>query len=226
MSERTAHARRLFQGIAPQYEWMGPVLSFGQDPRWRRALVGSIAQQRGSLVLDVASGTGLVARALEREGYRVVRLDPSEPMLRVGGPEPPPVLGRAESLPFEDGSFDALSFTYLLRYVDDPRATMRELARVVRPGGTIASLEFHVPAAAWALACWRLYTRRVMPAAGRLVSPAWEHTGTFLGPSIEAFWDDHPFEEQLGWWEDAGIGGRRWRTYSNGAAIVQWGIRG
>jgi demethylmenaquinone methyltransferase / 2-methoxy-6-polyprenyl-1,4-benzoquinol methylase len=225
MSTRTRHARRLFAGIAPEYEYMGRVLSFGQDPRWRRFLVSRVDAPAGSLVLDVASGTGLVARELARRGYRVLALDPSEEMLRSGRPSGPRIIGRAEELPLRDASVDALTFTYLLRYVDDPAATMRELARVVRPGGAIASLEFHVPPAAWARAAWRTYTREVMPLIGLAVSAEWESTGRFLGGSIESYWKTNPLGEQLEWWRVAGVGGVRHRTMSNGAAIVIWGRR-
>jgi len=225
MSTRTTHARSLFAGIAPEYEWMGSMLSFGQDPRWRRFLVRRIDAPTGARVLDVATGTGLVARALTERGYRVTGLDPSEPMLRSGPPAGPRVAGVAETLPFADASFDALTFTYLFRYVDDPAATMVELARVVRPGGAIASLEFHVPSAGWARAAWRAYTSGVLPVIGAIVSPAWSQTGRFLGPSIQTFWRTHPLEEQLGWWNGAGIGAVRTRTMSNGASIVMWGSR-
>jgi len=115
--------------------------------------------------------------------------------------------------------------TYLLRYVDDPAATVRELLRVVRPGGTVASMEFHVPRAAWARAAWRLYTRKLMPVIGGLVSPAWAHTGRFLGPSIEGFYRDHPLPAQVEWWLAAGLEGVHVRTMSNGAAIVIAGTR-
>ena len=96
--------------------------------------------------------------------------------------------GEAERLPFADGEFDALTFTYLLRYVDDPSQTMRELARVVKPGGRIASLEFAVPPSAIAHALWVLYTRVGLPALGRLVSRDWYEVGRFLGPSISGFY--------------------------------------
>jgi demethylmenaquinone methyltransferase/2-methoxy-6-polyprenyl-1,4-benzoquinol methylase len=224
---RTRHARAMFAGIAPQYGAVGAVWSFGQDPRWRRFLARRIAPPRGGMVLDVASGTGLVARALlrERPDLRIVAIDPSREMLEAARPRRrlTRVRGRAEELPFPDASFDGLTFTYLLRYVDDPAATMRELARVVKPGGSVASLEFHVPKARWARACWRIYTRRAMPPIGRVVSPAWARTGRFLGPSIERHWTAHPLDEQLGWWDRAGLDEVRWRTLAFGAAIVMWG---
>ncbi len=225
MSTRTRHAEALFAGIAPEYEWMGSVLSFGQDPRWRRWLVSRVDAAPGAFVLDVASGTGLVARALAARGYRVIALDASERMLRSGEPAGPRVVATADTMPFGDAGFSALTFTYLLRYVDDPAATMKELARVVAPGGVIASLEFHVPAVGWARAAWRPYTRYVMPLVGSIVSPAWAATGRFLGRSIDGYWLAHPLREQLGWWEQAGIVPVHTRTMSNGAAIVTWGVK-
>jgi demethylmenaquinone methyltransferase / 2-methoxy-6-polyprenyl-1,4-benzoquinol methylase len=225
MTTRTRHAQALFEGIAPEYEWMGGVLSFGQDPRWRRFLVGRVDAPRGASVLDVATGTGLVARALAARGYRVTGIDASEPMLRSGEAAGPRVVALAESLPFGDAGFAALTFTYLLRYVDDPAATMKELARVVTPGGVVASLEFHVPGARWARSAWRPYTRHVMPLVGSIVSPAWASTGRFLSRSIEEHWRVHPLQEQLGWWDAAGMGSVHTRTMSNGAAIVTWGLK-
>src|SRR5947209_5212715 len=133
---------------------MGALLSFGQDPRWRAALVDAIDPGPGQRILDVATGTGLVARALAARGAEVVGLDQSEDMLaraKESLSQTPRlaalitfVRGEAERLPFPDASFDALSFTYLLRYVDDPAATMAELARVVKPQGRIAMVEFAV----------------------------------------------------------------------------------
>jgi demethylmenaquinone methyltransferase/2-methoxy-6-polyprenyl-1,4-benzoquinol methylase len=225
MTTRTRHAQTLFAGIAPEYEWMGGVLSFGQDPRWRRFLVGRVDAPRAASVLDVATGTGLVARALAARGYRVTGLDASEPMLRSGEAAGSRVVALAESLPFGDAGFAALTFTYLLRYVDDPGATLEELVRVVRPGGTVASLEFAVPSGL-AYPAWWLYTRLAMPAVGRLTSHAWYEVGRFLGPSIEGFWTRYPIEAQMRLWRDAGVGAVRWRRMSLGGGIVLWGVKG
>ncbi|MGH2678946.1 MAG: class I SAM-dependent methyltransferase [Actinomycetota bacterium] len=233
--DRTRFARRLFAGIAPQYERMGALLSFGQDERWRRFLVSKTNAMPGSLVLDVAAGTQLVSRALAaRRNVRVVALDQSEPMLRAGS-EPNGlagleeqialVLGQAERLPFGDGTFDAVTVTYLLRYVEDPAAIVRELARMIRPGGSIAMLEFHVPAAPLARAGWWLHTRLVMRLLGAAESPAWASTAAFLGPNISKFVSHHPLEEWVGWFQGAGIRHVRSRSFLFGSAVVLWGVK-
>ena len=213
---------------------MGAVLSFGQDPRWRRFLVSRVHAIPGSWALDVATGTGLVARELARGNVRVVGLDQSEEMLSgaarsIAGTAFADrirlVLGRAERLPFADEAFDAVTFTYLLRYVDDPAATVAELARVLRPGGVMASLEFHVPDEAWVRAGWFAYTRGVMPVVGSLVSPAWQRTGRFLGRSVSEFYERFPLPVQVRWWQEAGMRRVRTRAMGAGAGIVTWAVK-
>jgi demethylmenaquinone methyltransferase / 2-methoxy-6-polyprenyl-1,4-benzoquinol methylase len=235
MSERTHHARSLFAGIAPQYERMGSVMSLGQEERVRRFMVSKVNAIPGSFVLDVASGTGLVARELAaRKNVRVVALDQSPEMLRSGRAVDRearlddrifPTLGQAERLPFPDGTFDSVTFTYLLRYVDDPAATLRELARVLRQGGSLACLEFARPDSEWLRAGWWAYTRAVLPMVGALASPAWAGTGRFLGPSISRFYDQHPLAAQVRWWQDAGIGDVRSRPFVGGAWITIRGVK-
>ena len=232
-SDRKRHALELFAGLPRAYDRMGAALSFGQDPRWRRALVSAIGPHPGMRVLDVATGTGMVAFALASKGAEVTGLDQSEDMLagaRRGAAEHPELAGRltfnqgeAERLPFPDQAFDALSFTYLLRYVDDPAATMRELARVVKPGGRIGMVEFGVPESPPLKALWRVYTRIGLPTLGRLVSPAWQNVGRFLGPNIEQF---HAREPDLGaLWQQAGVEQVQTRVMSFGAGIVMSGVR-
>jgi demethylmenaquinone methyltransferase / 2-methoxy-6-polyprenyl-1,4-benzoquinol methylase len=233
-SPRKQHALALFQGLPRYYDRMGALLSFGQDPRWRRALVRAIDPRSGQRVLDVATGTGMVAVALARHSAcEVVALDQSEAMLaaartRVGrdprlAAQISLVRGEAERLPFAEAEFDSLTFTYLLRYVDDRAATMRELARVVKSGGRIGMVEFGVPRAAWVRALWRLHTRVGLPSVGRLVSPAWLEVGRFLGPSIEELRELEP--DLIGLWEAAGIRDVHLREMSFGAGIVMRGVR-
>jgi demethylmenaquinone methyltransferase / 2-methoxy-6-polyprenyl-1,4-benzoquinol methylase len=225
-----ADAPRIFTGIADSYDRVATVLSLGQDPRWRRALVEAIDAAPTDRVLDVATGTGMVAQELhDRFGCSVVGLDQSADMLRMArsrdGVFETIVEGRAEELPFEDGAFDHLTFTYLLRYVDDPAATMRELARVVRPGGRVAMVEFGLPGGAWRPAWW-LYTRIGLPVAGRIVSTNWSSVGAFLGPSIERFYARHRVEAVEGYWRDAGLRHVRVRRMSLGGGVVMSATKG
>jgi demethylmenaquinone methyltransferase / 2-methoxy-6-polyprenyl-1,4-benzoquinol methylase len=222
-------ARTLFAPLGPTYDRYAALLSFGQDPRWRSFLVSRIDAGPRDTVLDVATGTGAVARELlARKRCTVVGLDQSPEMLaeaRRRLPESVTLLeGRAEALPFPDGAFDALTFTYLLRYVDDPAAVLRELARVVRPGGTVAGLEFAVPHGVWR-PFWELYVRVGLPAAGRVLSPGWAEVGGFLGPSIRGFYARHPEERLLELWWNAGVRDVRARRLSLGGGIVTWGHR-
>ena len=233
----TAAAREVFTGIAGTYDRVAAVLSLGQDPRWRRALVAAVRARPEDTVLDVATGTGLVgAELVRRYGCRVVGLDQSADMLEAAahrfgnGPvgHGPPlhgpiaaalVRGRAERLPFADGTFDHVTFTYLLRYVDDPPATLRELARVLRPGGRLAALEFGVPRGIWS-PLWWLYTRIALPLAGRVVSRRWGSVGAFLGPSIQGFYRRHPQAAIERYWRDAGLADVRARRMSLGGGVV------
>jgi demethylmenaquinone methyltransferase / 2-methoxy-6-polyprenyl-1,4-benzoquinol methylase len=229
-TERNRAAQELFAPLSDSYDRYARLLSFGQDPRWRTFLVSRVAAAPDDSVLDVACGTGAVALELLRQyGCHVVGVDQSAEMLaearRRLGPRVALHQGRAEQLDFEDGAFDGLTFTYLLRYVDDPAATMRELARVVRPGGRLSMLEFGVPPNPIARAAWEGYVRAGLPLAGRALSPGWRAVGNFLGPSIRAFWRAWPLNRVLELWQDAGIDEVRFRRLSLGGGIVLWGRR-
>ena len=234
LSARSLHARRLFAPLGPTYDRYSKLLSLGQDPRWRRFLVSRIRAGPEHTVLDVATGTGAVAIELvRRTGCSVVGLDQSPEMLAEArtrieaaglGDRIELVEGSADRLPFDDASFDGLTFTYLLRYVDEPAATLRELARVVRPGASVASLEFGVPTGIWRGA-WELYVRAGLPLAGRAISPGWSEVGRFLGPSIRRFAAEHPPERLLALWRAAGFADVHARRLSLGGGLVVWGRR-
>jgi len=211
----------------------GPAKRAGRATGATRATARAAGE---ALVLDVASGTAGVALQLaSRTGARVVGVDLTEGMLRQGqanvagaglGGRIGLVAGQAEQLPFPDASFDALTFTYLLRYVDDPQATLTELARVVKPGGTMASLEFCVPPAAFWRASWVLYTRLILPAGGLLLGgPAWLRVGQFLGPNITGHYRRYPVPWTVEAWQRAGFTGVGTRIMSLGGGLVMWGQR-
>ena len=233
-SPRNRRARGLFAPLGDGYDRWSRLLSLGQDPRWRRFLVSRVRAGPSSRVLDVATGTAAVAIELvRRTGCSVVGLDQSPEMLAAARERVAAagleerielVKGNAERLPFAEGSFDALTFTYLLRYVDDPAATLAELARVVRPGGSAASLEFGLPRGLWRPP-WELYVRVGLPLAGRLISPGWHEVGGFLGPSIREFHERLPLDRLLEAWRAAGFEDVRTRRLSLGGGVVVWGRR-
>jgi demethylmenaquinone methyltransferase / 2-methoxy-6-polyprenyl-1,4-benzoquinol methylase len=235
-ADPNAAARRLFSGLPRRYDALAELLSFGQNRRWRAEMVDHITAPPGGVVLDVASGTaGVAIRLASMTGARVVGTDLTETMLRRGASNLRRdglsdrvrlLVGRAEQLPFADETFDALTFTYLLRYVADPEATVAEMARVVKPGGAVASLEFMVPPRGPLRALWWLYTRLLLPAAGRVFGREWYEVGRFLGPSISGFYRSHPVSAVVAAWEDAGLTDVRVRTMSLGGGIVMWGRKG
>jgi demethylmenaquinone methyltransferase/2-methoxy-6-polyprenyl-1,4-benzoquinol methylase len=228
----TDHAKELFAPLGPTYDRYGSLLSFGQDPRWRRFLVSCVDAGPTDTVLDVATGTAAVALELVRQkDCHVVGVDQSLDMLAEGrrrvtlsaaAKQVRLLEGSADELPFEDVEFDALTFTYLLRYVPDPLATLQALARVVKPGGTIAMLEFGLPRGLWR-PLWELYVRVGLPAAGRAISPGWHEVGRFLGPSIRGFHARHPSLPAL--FREAGIVDVQAKRLSLGGGIVVWGRR-
>ena len=233
-------ARRLFAPLAGRYDRLAEILSMGQNRRWRTAMVehitGPALIDSSGLVLDVACGPARVTRALvEATSAHVIGLDLSESMLRAGVDNIAAVglqdrvgllLGRGEQLPFPDATFDALTFTYLLRYVSDPAATLAELARVVKPAGAIASLEFAVPTAPWWRVAWWFYTRIILPIAGWLTGGrAWFRVGRFLGPSISTHYRKYSVDWTVAEWRNAGIEDIGTRSMSLGGGLVMWGRR-
>jgi demethylmenaquinone methyltransferase / 2-methoxy-6-polyprenyl-1,4-benzoquinol methylase len=229
-------AQDLFTPLPARYDRLAEILSFGQNRRWRRAMVDQIVRAPGKTVLDVASGTAGVATQLARRtDARVVGVDLTEQMLRRGKANVAAgglagriglVAGRAEQLPFPDASFDALTFTYLLRYVADPQATLAELARVVKPGGRVASLEFCVPSSPFWHSAWWLYTRLLLPLGGLVTGGReWLAVGRFLGPSISGHYRRYPVNWTARAWHEAGFTDVAVRPMSLGGGLVMWGTR-
>jgi demethylmenaquinone methyltransferase / 2-methoxy-6-polyprenyl-1,4-benzoquinol methylase len=227
-------AREVFTGLPSRYDRLAALLSLGQDRRWRAAVVRQVAAAGPGRVLDVATGPAGVALAVAgRTGADVVGVDLNEAMLAAGAdavrrPGRPGrvrlAVGRADALPFPDAVFDAVTFSYLLRYVDDPAATVAEMARCLRPGGVLASLEFAVPPrAGWRLAWW-LYTRLALPVAGGLTGgTAWYRVGRFLGPSISRHYRRYSLDDHAAAWRAAGLTEVGVSLMSLGGGLIMWG---
>jgi demethylmenaquinone methyltransferase/2-methoxy-6-polyprenyl-1,4-benzoquinol methylase len=226
-------AQELFDGLPDRYDLLAEVLSFGQNGRWRKAMIGEIVTGAPSCVLDVATGTaGVALQLVERTPARVVGVDLTEAMLQRGQANVVKaercdrvalIAGRGERLPFRDATFDALTFTYLLRYVADPQATLTELSRVVKPGGAVASLEFLAPPNPFWRFWWWLYTRLALPAAGRLAGEEWYRVGRFLGPSISSHYRSYPLPWTVDAWGRAGLVDVGTKIMSLGGGVVMWG---
>ncbi len=232
---RNYQARKLFDGVAAQYDWAPGLFSLFQYHRWRRYLVSRLQAGPDAMVLDLCTGTAGVAMQTARTNQcRVVGVDLSPKMLsraqqnlsRNGlTSQVPLVMGRAENLSFADGCFDAAYVTFLLRYVDDPESTMREVIRVLKPGGRLLSLEFGVPPNPIARVLWHVYTRGALPLAGALVSRGWRDVGAFLGPSISHLSESYPEDKLRELWLRLGILDVRVKHLSLGGAVVMWGTK-
>jgi demethylmenaquinone methyltransferase/2-methoxy-6-polyprenyl-1,4-benzoquinol methylase len=231
-----ADARSLFAPLPARYDRLAEVLSFNQNSRWRSLMVSRVPTG-ANLTVDVAAGTAGVSLALASHspGTRVVGVDLSVPMLREGrrrvgaaaaAARVGLVCGRGERLPLATASADALTFTYLLRYVPDPAATLAELARVLKPGAVMASLEFGVPSGPVWWPSWFFYTRFLLPVFGLITGGVpWWRVGRFLGPNISGHYRKYPVDWTVQAWRSAGFTDVGYRRMSLGGGLVMWGTR-
>jgi demethylmenaquinone methyltransferase/2-methoxy-6-polyprenyl-1,4-benzoquinol methylase len=226
-------AQELFAPLPRRYDLLEAVLSLGQNRRWRSEMIAHVDEVGRGAVLDVATGTaGVALELVQSREVNVIGVDLTVAMLRCGRERVEGagashrvqlVAAQAEQLPVADDSVDALTFTYLLRYVADPAATLRELTRVLKPGAPIASLEFAVPESRFWWAWWWLYTRGVLPAAGYVTGGRpWYRVGRFLGPNISTHYQRYPLRWTMQAWKDAGLVDVQARSMSLGGGLVMW----
>jgi demethylmenaquinone methyltransferase/2-methoxy-6-polyprenyl-1,4-benzoquinol methylase len=174
-------------------------------------------------VLDIAAGTGSITRLLQEKRAKVVSLDQSLQMLgHAVDRGATGVIATAESLPFPDASFDAVTFGYLLRYVHNIEECMTEIARVLRPGGGVGMVEFGRPRGLWRPLWWG-YTRIVLPGFGLIAGQGWYRVGRFLGPSIDDFADRFPPPRLAEAWQGSGFTDVHVARLSLGGGLVMWG---
>jgi ubiquinone/menaquinone biosynthesis methyltransferase len=186
---RKHHVRRLFSTIADRYDLITVVLSYGLDRRWKRHLAGLAGCGPRDRALDLACGTGDIACELAARGASVVGLDVTYRMLqlaRTKAPSMPFICGDMTSLPFRDAEFDIVSTGYGLRNVPDLPLALREIHRVLRPGGTFVSLDFNRPQNAVVRAIYLAYLRIVGGALGWILHRD-PDTYRYIPASIERY---------------------------------------
>jgi demethylmenaquinone methyltransferase / 2-methoxy-6-polyprenyl-1,4-benzoquinol methylase len=211
----------MFDGVARRYDVTNTVLSGGQDRRWRRRTRQCLELRRGQRVLDLAAGTGVSTAELRRSGAVAIACDFSLGMLQAGRANRrrarvPFVAGDALHLPFLDGAFDAVTISFGLRNVADPTAALREMARVVRPGGRLVVCEFSRPTFAPFRFVYLNYLMRALPWIARRVSSNPE-AYVYLAESIRSW----PPQEQLARIvADAGWGEVRFRNLTGGIVAL------
>lgn len=228
-TERRDRVTALFDRIAPRYDLMNDLMSFGLHRwwkavtvRWARAAMGG----RAGPVLDLAGGTGDLALALARAepGRKIIVVDASEGMLdqarRRGGDRLSYLHAPAEALPLEDGSAAAITLAFGLRNMTDPAGALREVARVLAPGGALVLLEFSKPAR-WFAPLYDLHARFVIPALGALVAGD-RGAYRYLVESIARFPARDDIRREI---EAAGLAIRRERAFVFGIARLHWAER-
>lgn len=215
--------RRMFDAVARRYDLTNDVLSLGQDRRWRRDVIRAVDPKPGERVLDLAAGTGTSSQPFADLGATVVPCDFSIGMLKVGKqakPHLPFTAGDGTKLPFADATFDAVTISFGLRNIVDPKAGLREMRRVTKPGGRIVVCEFSHPTNRLFRTVYIEYLMKALPTMARAVSSA-PDAYVYLAESIRAW----PDQRGLGRWiEDSGWRECRVRNLSGGIVALHHAV--
>jgi demethylmenaquinone methyltransferase/2-methoxy-6-polyprenyl-1,4-benzoquinol methylase len=188
----------MFEAIAGRYDLLNRVLSLGTDQRWRQAACEALGAAPGEMAADLCCGTGDLSLALADRGALVVGVDFSREMLKLAASKGVPLLAEADCLhlPFPDGVLDIVSVAFGVRNLSDPEGGLREMLRVLRPGGRLGILEFASPRGALLRPVYRTYLRWIVPAVGALISRRGSAYG-YLASSITGFHDQSSMKALL-----------------------------
>jgi demethylmenaquinone methyltransferase/2-methoxy-6-polyprenyl-1,4-benzoquinol methylase len=224
LDRRPADVAGMFSAIAERYDRMNAVMTFGQERRWRRAVLRRVDPRPGDRVLDFAAGTGASSVPFAQAGARVVACDFSAGMLEVGRREHPDlvfVAGDGARLPFRDGGFDAVTVSFGLRNVADLPTVLTELARVTRPGGRLVVLETSAPLSRPLRAGHDLYVNRILPRVARVVTGT-RDAYSYLAESVTDWPGPHQLAKDIG---AAGWTAVSWQQLMLGAVAIHTATR-
>ena len=223
LEKKPAEVAAMFDDVARRYDITNDILSVGQDRRWRKAVVDAVDVRPGERVLDLAAGTGTSSQPFADRGADVVPCDFSLGMLRVGKRAKPHLsftAGDGTRLPFDDDTFDAVTISFGLRNIVDPRAGLRELLRVTKPGGRLVVCEFSHPTWKPFRKLYIEYLMKALPPIARAVSSS-PDAYVYLAESIRA-WPDQ--EGLAGWIREVGWLEEKWRNLSGGIVALHHAV--
>ncbi|MFE5341740.1 demethylmenaquinone methyltransferase [Isoptericola sp. NPDC056578] len=224
LEKKPAEVASMFDGIAERYDLVNDLVSLGQDRRWRRAVVDAVAAVPGERVLDLAAGTGTSSEPFAADGALVVPSDFSLGMLAVGKERRPDlsfVAGDATRLPFADGAFDAVTISFGLRNVVDTDAALREMLRVVRPGGRVVICEFSTPTWTPFRTVYMEYLMRALPVVAGAVTRD-RGSYDYLAESIRSWPDQAALGRRM---IDAGWDRVSYRNLTGGIVALHRAVR-
>lgn len=224
LDKSPAEVARMFDEVAPRYDLMNDLLALGQTRAWRAAVKAAVAPRAGEIVLDLAAGTGTSSLPLAESGALVIPCDFSLGMLQVGKrahPHLPFVAADALALPFADSSVDAVTISFGLRNVADRHRALREIARILKPGGRVVVCEFSHPTWAPFRTVYTEYLMKALPAVARFASSN-PDAYVYLAESIRAWPDQRELATDL---VHAGFEGVQWRDLTGGIVALHRGVK-
>ncbi|MDP3397746.1 MAG: bifunctional demethylmenaquinone methyltransferase/2-methoxy-6-polyprenyl-1,4-benzoquinol methylase UbiE [Bacteroidales bacterium] len=221
----------MFNNIAGSYDLLNHLLSFGIDKRWRKRLIGRVLLKNPKTVLDIACGTGDLTLALFKKGIQVTGLDIAQKMMDVAQeklarhirktqntslPNPIFVCASAESIPFENSTFDAVTIGFGIRNFENRGESLLEISRVLKKGGTLAILEFATPKNKIWRWLFNLYFLKILPFIGKIISKD-NQAYSYLPQSVSTFPQYEEFASEL---EHFGYVNIDYITLTGGVAIL------
>lgn len=224
LDKSPAEVARMFDEVAPRYDLMNDLLALGQTRAWRAAVKAAVAPRAGEIVVDLAAGTGTSSLPLAESGALVIPCDFSLGMLQVGKrahPHLPFVAADALALPFADSSVDAVTISFGLRNVADRHRALREIARILKPGGRVVVCEFSHPTWAPFRTVYTEYLMKALPAVARFASSN-PDAYVYLAESIRAWPDQRELATDL---VHAGFEGVQWRDLTGGIVALHRGVK-